>query len=96
MKEVAYKLDWLTERGYNAGALTECSRREGDSLIVDVTHEQWAGEVQRVKASRIPAHSRGLGDTVAKAIKAVTLGSLKPCVPCAKRIAWLNRLLPYD
>ena len=39
--------------------------------------------------------SRGLGDTVAKVIKAVTLGRVKPCGGCGKRRAKLNRLVPY-
>jgi len=39
--------------------------------------------------------SRGLGDTVAKVIKAVTFGRVKPCGGCKKRQAALNRLVPY-
>jgi hypothetical protein len=39
--------------------------------------------------------SRGLGDTVAKVIKAVTLGKAKECGGCAKRRAAWNKLLPY-
>jgi hypothetical protein len=39
--------------------------------------------------------SRGLGDTVAKLIKAVTLGKVPPCRKCNKRQAALNKLLPY-
>jgi len=39
--------------------------------------------------------SRGLGDTVAKVIKAVTFGHVKPCGGCKKRQALLNRLVPY-
>ena len=39
--------------------------------------------------------SRGLRDTVAKAIKFVTRGRLKPCRGCKKRQAALNRLKPY-
>ena len=37
--------------------------------------------------------SRGLGDTVAKIIHAVT--GIKPCGGCQKRRAALNRLMPY-
>jgi len=36
--------------------------------------------------------SRGLGDTIAKATKAV---GIKPCGGCAKRQAALNRAVPY-
>ena len=37
--------------------------------------------------------SRGLGDTVAKIVHAVT--GIKPCGGCQKRRAALNRLMPY-
>ena len=40
-------------------------------------------------------YSKGLGDTIAKAIKAVA-PSLKECGGCAKRRAALNRLIPYN
>ena len=39
--------------------------------------------------------SRGLGDTVAKAIKRATGGKVKPCGGCKKRQAALNKLMPY-
>lgn len=39
--------------------------------------------------------SRGLGDTVAKAIQAVTFGKVKPCPPCKRRQEWLNKMFPY-
>ena len=39
--------------------------------------------------------SRGLGDTVAKVIKAVTFGRLRPCGGCRKRRSWLNKVIPY-
>jgi hypothetical protein len=42
------------------------------------------------------APSRGLGDTVSKVIKAVTLGTVKECGGCARRRAALNKLLPYS
>lgn len=41
---------------------------------------------------RKPDHSKGLGDTVAKATKAV---GIKPCGGCKKRQRLLNRLIPY-
>jgi len=41
------------------------------------------------------APSRGLGDTVAKIIKKVTRGRVKPCGGCKKRQRALNRLVPY-
>jgi len=36
--------------------------------------------------------SRGLGDTIAKATKAV---GIKPCGGCKKRQEWLNKKVPY-
>jgi hypothetical protein len=42
------------------------------------------------KSRQIP--SRGLGDTIAKATKAV---GIKPCGGCKKRQAALNKLVPY-
>ena len=42
-----------------------------------------------------PTKSRGLGDTVAKAIHAVSGGRIKPCGGCKKRQAKLNKLVPY-
>jgi len=39
-------------------------------------------------------YSKGFGDTIAKAIKAVA-PSLEECGGCAKRRAALNRLIPY-
>lgn len=39
--------------------------------------------------------SRGLGDDVAKAIHAVTLGLVKPCGGCGERQRKLNEALPY-
>lgn len=42
-----------------------------------------------------PRDSRGLGDSVAKAIHAVTLGTVTPCAGCRERQRKLNELLPY-
>lgn len=39
--------------------------------------------------------SRGVGDTVAKAIHTLTRGTVKPCPGCRKRQKLLNRLIPY-
>jgi len=39
--------------------------------------------------------SRGLGDTVAKFIKTVTRGRVRPCRGCKKRQRVLNALVPY-
>jgi flavoprotein len=39
--------------------------------------------------------SSGIGDTLAKAIKAATAGKVKPCEGCKKRQEALNRMVPY-
>lgn len=39
--------------------------------------------------------SEGLGDTVAKAIKGLSGGRVKPCTACERRRNALNRLVPY-
>jgi hypothetical protein len=39
--------------------------------------------------------SKGLGDTVANAIKKVTGSEAEECEPCRKRREALNKLLPY-
>jgi hypothetical protein len=39
--------------------------------------------------------SAGLGDTVAKAIKGLTAGKVKPCSACERRRQALNRMVPY-
>ena len=46
-------------------------------------------------AGTLPRPDRGLGNTVEKAIKTVTLGLVKPCKGCEKRRDALNRLVPY-
>ena len=47
----------------------------------------WEKELKRL--------SRGLGDTIAKAIKYVSGGRIKPCGGCNKRRVKLNKLVPY-
>lgn len=39
--------------------------------------------------------SRGVGDTFAKMVQAVTFGLVKPCGGCKKRQRRLNAALPY-
>ena len=40
--------------------------------------------------------SVGIGDSIAKAIQAATLGKVTPCEGCKKRKDFLNRLIPYN
>lgn len=44
------------------------------------------------EVNKIINRSLGLGDTIAKATKAV---GIKPCGGCKKRQAWLNKKVPY-
>tara|TARA_Y100000034_G_C6734273_1_gene325488 strand:- start:363 stop:578 length:216 start_codon:yes stop_codon:yes gene_type:complete len=39
--------------------------------------------------------SKGLGDTVSKIIKNITLGKVEECEPCKKRKQKLNKMFPY-
>jgi len=39
--------------------------------------------------------SAGVGDTLAKAIKAMTGGKIKPCTKCEERRKMLNKAMPY-
>lgn len=39
--------------------------------------------------------ARGFGDTVAKVVKAVTLGTVKPCGGCLQRQAQFNEKVRY-
>ena len=39
--------------------------------------------------------SKGLGDTVSKIIKKITLGKVEECEPCKKRKEALNNKFPY-
>ena len=39
--------------------------------------------------------SRGLGDTVSKAIKTLSGGHIKECKSCEKRKNALNKMFPY-
>ena len=39
--------------------------------------------------------SKGLGDTVSKAIKKISGGKIKECDSCKKRKEMLNKLFPY-
>jgi hypothetical protein len=41
------------------------------------------------------AESSGIGDTLAKVIRAATAGKVKPCEGCDKRRKALNRMIPY-
>lgn len=47
---------------------------------------------QKLPVATKPKGSRGLGDTIAKATKAV---GIKPCGGCKKRQEWLNKIVPY-
>ena len=40
-------------------------------------------------------HDRGIGDTISRAIKTVTRGSMNECGGCKKRKEYLNKLIPF-
>jgi len=40
--------------------------------------------------------SKGIGDTVSKIIKKITLGKVEECEPCKKRKEALNKKFPYN
>jgi len=71
--------------------------KNGDTLI-EIQIEGGPTAVFRAGLSGVeflgknPPISRGLGDTIAKATKAV---GIKPCGGCKKRQAALNKLVPY-
>jgi len=67
--------------------------RRGIARAFDVPETDWP--CPSGKPWGYEGKSRGLGDTVAKIIKRVTRGRLKPCVGCKKRQKALNRLVPY-
>jgi hypothetical protein len=45
-----------------------------------------------VSSKQQAVESRGLGDTIAKATRAI---GIKPCGGCKKRQEWLNKKVPY-
>ena len=45
--------------------------------------------------SKKKKQSKGLGDTVSKAIKKISGGKIKECDSCKKRKEMLNKLFPY-
>jgi len=65
-----------------ARLINKLSRQKGMDHAAKVVAEPWTTDQL----------SRGLGDTIAKATRAV---GIKPCGGCKKRQAALNKLLPY-
>ena len=67
---------------------------EGEIMEKQLTAE----EIKKLRETPrlvAPDKSRGLGDTVAKVIHAVSGGKIKPCGGCKRRQAKLNKLVPY-
>ncbi len=84
----------LIALGHDAGAVRAIAIQvDGDRIQIDRDAPEW--KALHLPLSRMPKPSRGLGDTVAKAIKAVTFGKVKPCGGCAKRRDALNRIVPF-
>lgn len=62
---------------------------EGDSLLFDKNRCCYRALLAKYRSAH---RSRGLGDTIARATKAV---GIKPCGGCEKRREKLNKLIPY-
>ena len=62
--------------------------QDGQVVAIDLSCSAYQRLVSKYQ------ESTGLGDSVAKAIN-LLLPKKKPCKPCAKRRARLNRLFPY-
>ncbi len=39
---------------------------------------------------------RGIGDTISRAIKTISRGTIKECDGCTKRKETLNKIIPYN
>lgn len=39
---------------------------------------------------------KGIGDTISRAIKTISRGTIKECNGCTKRRETLNKILPYN
>ena len=50
---------------------------------------------KKKQMSKKKKQSKGLGDTVSKAIKKISGGKIKECDSCKKRKEMLNKLFPY-
>ena len=48
-----------------------------------------------IKLKNLIKNDKGLGDTVSRAIKTVTLGKIKECNGCELRKDYLNKVVPY-
>ena len=55
--------------------------------LTDIVEVESVGQLKK--------RSKGLGDTVKKAIDTVTGGKIKPCNGCKKRQEALNKVMPY-
>lgn len=85
----------MKKRGYEKLEL-----KEGEEVIVEKKEE----EKFFMNDPRIPAKSRGLGDTIAKVTKATGIkkavdtvfGAINKDCGCTERQAKLNRMFPYD
>ena len=48
-----------------------------------------------IKLKNLIKNDKGLGDTVSRAIKTVTVGKIKECNGCELRTDYLNKVVPY-
>jgi hypothetical protein len=86
-------IEFIESRARKPLKWRECAKSiNGQSVVFDTESKCWK---KIAKAMGKSAPSRGLGDTIARAIQAVTLGTVKPCGGCKKRQEALNKLVPY-
>jgi len=74
--------------------LNQCKKntnKPDQKTINKILHKTY----KKDKRKAIRNKSRGLGDTIKRAIDKVTMGKVKPCGGCKKRQEALNKLLPY-
>jgi hypothetical protein len=81
---------------------------DAETVTIDIDGDAWRALLASVRPAKTPEdpakratatdanEPRGLGDSVANAIKRATFGLVKPCGGCAKRQAALNKAFPYS
>jgi|TARA_B100001971_G_scaffold142635_1_gene131804 hypothetical protein len=49
-----------------------------------------------IKLKNLIKNDKGLGDTVSRTIKTITMGKIKECNGCEIRKEYLNKVVPYN
>jgi len=50
----------------------------------------------KIEKQTIKNIDKGIGDTISRAIKTISRGTIKECNGCIKRKETLNKILPYN